>query len=134
MSMQQSQHQFTQQQIQQMQMQRQAAMANAHTAAQTTPNSYAPTGPTAPTANVGHNMMTHQQVSAVAGLGPNMTAVNKPPPQGMSVQQQVPNGSAGVVKTNNPQMASVQNAMNMQTLPIRSYLDQTVVPILMDGA
>ncbi|GMI43745.1 hypothetical protein TrCOL_g11691 [Triparma columacea] len=27
----------------------------------------------------------------------------------------------------------VQNKMNLQALPIRAYLDQTVVPILLDG-
>jgi len=29
--------------------------------------------------------------------------------------------------------AAVQDRMNLQSLPIRAYLDQTVVPILLDG-
>jgi protein dpy-30 len=28
---------------------------------------------------------------------------------------------------------AVQNKMNVQSLPIRAYLDQTVVPILLQG-
>jgi len=30
-------------------------------------------------------------------------------------------------------MEAVQEKMNLQALPIRAYLDQTVVPILLDG-
>ena len=30
-------------------------------------------------------------------------------------------------------MEAVQNKMNVQALPIRAYLDQTVVPILLQG-
>lgn len=29
--------------------------------------------------------------------------------------------------------AAVQDRMNLQSLPIRAYLDQTVVPVLLDG-
>ena len=29
--------------------------------------------------------------------------------------------------------AAMQDRMNLQTLPIRAYLDQTVVPVLLDG-
>ncbi|GMI58220.1 hypothetical protein ScalyP_jg6240 [Parmales sp. scaly parma] len=29
--------------------------------------------------------------------------------------------------------SAVQNKMNLQALPIRAYLDQTVVPIMLDG-
>jgi protein dpy-30 len=31
------------------------------------------------------------------------------------------------------QAEDVQTKMNLQALPIRAYLDQTVVPILLDG-
>ena len=31
------------------------------------------------------------------------------------------------------QAEEVSNKMNLQALPIRAYLDQTVVPILLDG-
>lgn len=44
---------------------------------------------------------------------------------------QIPGGeeTAEAIK----QAEDVQTKMNLQALPIRSYLDQTVVPILLDG-
>ena len=49
-------------------------------------------------------------------------------------------GPSGGVVTQQQQKSSthappppVQNKMNLQGLPIRAYLDQTVVPLLLDG-
>ena len=48
------------------------------------------------------------------------------PPQ---VQAPDPADVAAALKAND----DVQNAMHVQSLPIRAYLDTTVVPVLLDG-
>ena len=50
----------------------------------------------------------------------------KPPAQ---VQAPDPADVAAALKAND----DVQNAMHVQSLPIRAYLDTTVVPVLLDG-
>ncbi|CAM9192868.1 unnamed protein product [Ascophyllum nodosum] len=49
--------------------------------------------------------------------------------------QQNPNASVSEVVGEPPEKASdtLADRLNVQSLPIRAYLDQTVVPILLDG-
>jgi len=68
------------------------------------------------------------------GQGPPGTGMGQGPPTGMG------QGPSGGVVTQQQQKSSthappppVQNKMNLQGLPIRAYLDQTVVPLLLDG-
>ena len=53
----------------------------------------------------------------------------KPPPPHTQVQAPDPADVAAALKAND----DVQNAMHVQSLPIRAYLDTTVVPVLLDG-
>ena len=55
-------------------------------------------------------------------------AAKKPPPVAQ-VQAPDPADVAAALKAND----DVQNAMHVQSLPIRAYLDTTVVPVLLDG-
>ena len=48
---------------------------------------------------------------------------------GTQVQAPDPADVAAALKAND----DVQNAMHVQSLPIRAYLDTTVVPVLLDG-
>lgn len=120
----QQQQQLAQQQLQQMQMQRQA-IANAHTASAGNVNSY--NGPVSSAAsNQGMNtgmsaqgmQYTPQQIAAAAasaGLtsGSQGPSMNAPMNTGNMSNGGMSNPGAGV--------------------PIRAYLDQTVIPILADG-
>jgi len=76
------------------------------------------------------------------GQGPPGTGMGQGPPAGMG--QGPPTGmgqgpSGGVVAQQQQKSSThappppVQNKMNLQSLPIRAYLDQTVVPLLLDG-
>ena len=51
------------------------------------------------------------------------------PPPVAQVQAPDPADVAAALKAND----DVQNAMHVQSLPIRAYLDTTVVPVLLDG-
>jgi len=61
------------------------------------------------------------------------------PPQ--AAQQQMPPSASGQMKPMAPQhvpssaanLQQAQKQAHMQSLPIRAYLDQTVVPLLLDG-
>ena len=61
--------------------------------------------------------------------------------QQLLTQQQMQQGLGGrslgqmpqAAAPNQPPSAASQQQMNMKSLPIRAYLDQTVVPILLDG-
>ena len=55
--------------------------------------------------------------------------VPKPEPSATPVNQQTPAAPAPTAATVPVQTSSV----SMQALPIRAYLDQTVVPILLEG-
>eukprot|EP00538_Stauroneis_constricta_P007115 CAMPEP_0119546622 /NCGR_PEP_ID=MMETSP1352-20130426/964_1 /TAXON_ID=265584 /ORGANISM="Stauroneis constricta, Strain CCMP1120" /LENGTH=210 /DNA_ID=CAMNT_0007591343 /DNA_START=117 /DNA_END=750 /DNA_ORIENTATION=- len=60
-----------------------------------------------------------------------MRAMGGPPPQQQQQQQpQQPQQMGGQMQNSNPQQ---QQQQQQQGLPIRAYLDQTVVPILLDG-
>jgi len=109
-----------------------------------------PTGPTGlPQQQQQHNYM--QQMQQQQRQNPHMqTQVpNSGPPVGAS-RQVAPMGGYGQPGSNQNMQAKmsmpssqgmptsnsasqVQNKMNMNALPIRTYLDQTVVPILLDG-
>merc|ERR1711957_604043 len=60
------------------------------------------------------------------GQGPPGTGMGQGPSGGVVTQQQQKSS------THAPP-PPVQNKMNLQGLPIRAYLDQTVVPLLLDG-
>ena len=65
--------------------------------------------------------------------GPPMPGYGQPTTnQGMQAKM-APAPNPGMQRPQNNAPNSVQNKMNMQSLPIRTYLDQTVVPILLDG-
>ena len=110
--MQQSQQQLAQQQLQQMQMQRQA-IANAHNPSAGNVNSFNNPG----SSNQGMNQ-------GLGGQGMQYT------PQQLAAAAQ----NAGLTSGNQGQQ---MNTGSMNTgggvVPIRAYLDQTVIPILADG-
>lgn len=62
---------------------------------------------------------------------PAPAPAQKQPPQGTAVPSQAPSSSAATVQQQQPAATAVNKSM--QALPIRAYLDQTVVPILLDG-
>lgn len=119
----QQQQQLAQQQLQQMQMQRQA-IANAHTASAGNVNSY-----NGPVSSAASNQ----------GMNTGMSA------QGMQyTPQQIAAAAASAGLTSGPQGPSMNAPMNTGNMsnggmsnpagvPIRAYLDQTVIPILADG-
>lgn len=47
--------------------------------------------------------------------------------------EDIPAPSGDEISEANKAVEEVQAKMNLQALPIRAYLDQTVVPILLDG-
>ena len=63
--------------------------------------------------------------------GPPMTAYGQPTNNQKMQAKMTPQSNTGMPMQGAPN--PVQNKMNMQALPIRTYLDQTVVPILLDG-
>lgn len=104
--------------MQQMQqMQRQAAMANAHSA--NAPNAYSNPPPNSQGMNPG---MGGQGMGG-QGMGG----------QGMQyTSQQIAAAAVNAGLTNQPQGPPPMNTGG-GTIPIRTYLDQTVIPILADG-
>ena len=112
------------QQLQQMQIQQQhqqAAAQQAHAAAMRA----VPGGPP-PGAPIGMTPVAPGGIPPIA-----------PPPGAMKpvVPPPVDRSTAPLpVSTQSAAASAAHNKMNMQALPIRAYLDQTVVPILLDGA
>ena len=114
------------------------------------PNMGMPTGPTGlPQQQQQHNYMQQMQQqprqnphmqSQVPNNGPTVGAPRQVPPMGaygqptsnQNMQAKMSMQSSQGMQTPNS-ASQVQNKMNMQALPIRTYLDQTVVPILLDG-
>jgi len=111
------------QQLQQMQIQQQhqqAAAQQAHAAAMRA----VPGGPP-PGAPIGMTPVAPGGIPPIA-----------PPPGAMKpvVPPPVDRSTAPLpVSTQSAAASAAHNKMNMQALPIRAYLDQTVVPILLDG-
>ena len=81
------------------------------------------------------NHMGNQVPTNNAGVaprqGPPMNAYGQPTNNQAMQAKMPPSVNQGMQMQNAANQA--QNKMNMQALPIRTYLDQTVVPILLDG-
>eukprot|EP00568_Trieres_chinensis_P007947 CAMPEP_0183308184 /NCGR_PEP_ID=MMETSP0160_2-20130417/20330_1 /TAXON_ID=2839 ORGANISM="Odontella Sinensis, Strain Grunow 1884" /NCGR_SAMPLE_ID=MMETSP0160_2 /ASSEMBLY_ACC=CAM_ASM_000250 /LENGTH=166 /DNA_ID=CAMNT_0025471967 /DNA_START=58 /DNA_END=558 /DNA_ORIENTATION=- len=106
---------------QQMQLQRQHQVAAAHQAM-----GGVPPGPAAP---VGIPPVAPGVPPVSAVPTGAMKPVVPPPPEASAAAAAI----AQPVKSQAAAVAAAQKNMNMQALPIRAYLDQTVVPILLDG-
>jgi len=65
----------------------------------------------------------------VHSLAPEIAAAETPAPSAISA----PISDAAEAASAERAAGAVQSKMNLQALPIRAYLDQTVVPILLDG-
>jgi protein dpy-30 len=103
-------------------------------------------------ASATQQQMLHASAATGAGGGvvpqtaPQMTPQQVPPPPAPQQDQQQPAAVPAPVTSSAPTPAAPASAAplaaaavaaaqqkNMVTLPIRAYLDQTVVPILLDG-
>lgn len=128
-----------------MQIQRQA-IANAHTANGGTsfnnPGGSSTGGMGQGMGTGGMAQYTPQQIAAAAasaGLGPGQSMGSNVTPQQMgqgmnSQQQQMGQGMSSQQQQQMGNMSSMNPNLNSTSnLPIRAYLDQTVIPILADG-
>lgn len=61
------------------------------------------------------------------------TSNTETPPENSNASEEVQEPAPETVSEANRAVDEVQQKMNLQALPIRQYLDQTVVPILLDG-